>query len=161
MKTSRPVGMLGMTDEELAELRRTKKWPTRQVEAAGGPPGLTLTSLPSREYLRGFAAGYAAGLRSRGAKGKTAEDIPLILKLLKETGDNLEQARARFIVEQGRAPLIDEPPRGRLIVRKTVAHFTVRQTGKRVIDLTPQQRSVLSKRFTRAMKEIRKVASTD
>jgi hypothetical protein len=161
MKTSRPVGMLGMTDEELAELRRTKKWPARQVEAAGGPPGLTLTSLPSREYLRGFAAGYAAGLRSRGAKGKTAEDISLILKLLKETGDNLEQARARFIVEQGRALLIDEPPRARLIVRKTVAHFTVRQTGKRVIDLTPQQRSVLSKRFTRAMKEIRKVASAD
>jgi hypothetical protein len=30
-----------------------------------------------------------------------------------------------------------------------------------VIDLTPQVRSVLSKRFTRAMKEIRKVGSTN
>jgi hypothetical protein len=57
--------------------------------------------------------------------------------------------------------LIDEPPRARLIVRKTVAHFTVRQTGKRVIDLTPQQRSVLSKRFTRAMKEIHKFGSNN
>ena len=69
--------------------------------------------------------------------------------------------RARFIIEQAGARFIVEPPRARLTVRSTRNYLTFRQTGKRVIDLTPQVRSVFSKRFTRAMKEIRKVGSTN
>ena len=67
----------------------------------------------------------------------------------------------RFIVKQARARFIVEPPRARLTVRSTRKDLTFQQTGKRVIDLTPQVRSVFSKRFTRAMKEIRKVGSTN
>jgi hypothetical protein len=143
--------------EERQKYKRTKKWPARAVEVPDGPRGLTLTSLPSEEYLRG----YVAALRPRGAKGKIAEDIALILKLLDETGGNVEQARMRFIVKQARARFIVEPPRARLTVRSTRKDLEFQQTDKRVIDLTPQVRSVLSKRFTRAMKEIRKVGSTN
>ena len=169
----KPVGALGMTDEERAKLSRTKKWPTRQVEAPEGPPGLSLTGRRSPDAETDAAAPPSMealwhllvwSQRSRpGAKGKIAEDIALVRKLLKETGDNVEQARERFIVKHGSGRFIVEPPRARLIVRKKKGYtgFTVRQTGKRVIDLTPQVRSVLSKRFTRAMKEIRKVGSTN
>ena len=150
----RPVGSLGMTAEELAGLRRTKKWPKRAVEVPDGPPGLTLTSLPSMEYLRGYAAGYEAALRPRGPRRQIAGDITLILKLLEETGGNVEHARKLFIVAVGGARLIDEPPRPRLTVRSMRKDLTFRQTGKRVIDLTHEERSVISKRFTRAMKEI-------
>ena len=69
----KPVGVLGMTEEERAELDRTKKWPTRQVEVPDGPPGFSLTSLPSQEYLRGFAAGYKAALGPRGPRRQIAE----------------------------------------------------------------------------------------
>ena len=41
-----------------------------------------------------------------------------------------------------------------MTVRSTCKDLTFHQTGKRVIDLTPEVRSVISKRFTRAMKEI-------
>jgi hypothetical protein len=156
-QAKRTVGRLGWTAEELQKYKRTKKWPARAVEVPGGPPGLTLNSLPSEEYSRG----YVAALRQRGAKGKIAEDIALILKLLDETGGNVEQARTRFIIEQSRARFIVEPPRARWTVRSTRTALTFPQTGKRVIDLTPQVRSVLSKRFTRAMKEIRKIGSTN
>ena len=112
----KPVGPLGMTDEERAELKRTKKWPTRQVEAPEGPPGLSLTGLrsadaetdaedpPLREALWRLVVWSQ---RSRpGAKGKIAEDISLVRKLLNETGGNVEQARGRFIVEEGSARLM-------------------------------------------------------
>jgi hypothetical protein len=162
----KPVGPLGWTADERQEYARTTKWPTRQVEAPEGPPGLSLTGRrspdaetdaaapPSREALWHLVVWSQ---RSQpGAKGKIAGDIALVRNLLKETGDNVEQARERFIVEQGRGRFIVEPPRARLIVRKKkgATGFTVQQSGKRVIDLTPQVRSVLSKRFTRAMKEI-------
>lgn len=62
-----------------------------------------------------------------GPRGKIAYDIALILNLLNATGGNVEQARTRFIVKQ---------------------------TGKPLTDLTPDERSVVSKRFTRAMKKI-------
>ena len=152
----KPIGPLGMTAEEVAAFRRTKKWPPRQVEAPERPPGLTLTSLPSVEYLRGYAAGYQAALRPRGPRRQIARDITLIVKFLEETGGNVEKARKLFIVEVGRTRLIVEQPRARLIVGQTKTRFIVRQTGKRVIDLTPEQRSVISKRFTRAMREIRR-----
>ena len=90
----KPVGPIGWTAKERDDCTRTKKWPPREVEAPDSPPGLTLASLPSEEYLRG----YVAALRPRGAKGKVAEDTALILKLLDETGGNVEQARTRFIV---------------------------------------------------------------
>ena len=45
-----------------------------------------------------------------------------------------------------------------MTVRSTRKDLTFQQTGKRVIDLTPEERSVFSKRFTRAMKEIRDFA---
>jgi hypothetical protein len=150
----RPVGPLGWTAEERQKYTRTKKWPKRALEVQDGPPGLTLTSLPSMEYLRGFAAGYKAALRPRGPRRQIAGDITLILKLLEETDGNVEQARKLFIVEVGRTRLIDEPPRLRLTVRSTCKDLRFHQTGKRVIDLTPEERSVISKRFTRAMKEI-------
>jgi hypothetical protein len=150
----RPVGALGMTAEELATVRRTKKWPKRALEVQDGPPGLTLTSLPSMEYLRGFAAGYKAARGPRGPRHQIAGDITLILKLLEERDGNVEQAREAFIVEVGRTRLIDEPPRPRLTVRSTSKDLTFHQTDKRVIDLTPEKRSVISKRFTRAMKRI-------
>jgi hypothetical protein len=96
---NRPVGPLAWTAEEHQKYKRTTKWPGRTVEVPDGPPGLTLTSLPSEEYLRG----YVAALRTRGAKGKIAEDIALILKLLDETGGNVEQARALHNRAGGRA----------------------------------------------------------
>jgi hypothetical protein len=167
----KPVGPLGMTDEERAELRRTKKWPTRQVEAPEGPPGLSLTGRRSPDAETDADAPQLRealwrlvvwSQRSRpGAKGKIAGDISLVRKLLNETGGNVEQARGRFIIEEGSARFIVEPPRPRLTVRSTRKDLTFQRTGKRVIDLTPQVRSVLSKRFTRAMKEIRKVGSTN
>ena len=150
----RVVGPLGWTPEERRKYLRTKKWPERSVEPPEKPPGFTL-SLPSEEFLRG----YVAALRRRGAKGKIAEDFALILKLLDGTGGNVEQARARFIVEQAGSRFVVKPPQARLTVRSTRKDLTFQQSGKRVIDLTPQVRSVFSKRFTRAMKEIHKLAS--
>jgi hypothetical protein len=152
---NRPVGSLAWSPEERRKYWRTKKWPERSIEPPEKPPGFTLTSLPSEEYLRG----YVDALRRRGAKGKIAEDLTLILKLLDETGGNVEQARTHFIVEQAGSRFVVEPPRARLTVRPTRTDLTFQQTGKRVIDLTPQVRSVFSKRFTRAMKEIHKLAS--
>jgi hypothetical protein len=163
----KPVGPLGWTADERKEYARTRKWSTRQVEAPEGPPGLSLSGRrspdaeneaaapPSREALWDLVVWSQ---RSQpGAKGKIAEDIALVRKLLKETGDNVEQARERFIVKQGHGRFIVEPPRARLIVRKKGdTGFTVQPSGKRVIDLTPQVRSVVSKRFTRAMNKIRK-----
>jgi hypothetical protein len=167
----KPVGPLGWTADERKEYARTRKWPTRQVEAPEGPPGLSLTGRRSQDAETDAAAPPSRealwhlvvwSQRSQpGAKGKIAGDIALVRKLLNETGGNVEQARGRFIVKQGRARFIVEPPRARLIVQPTITRFKVQQTGKRVIDLTPQVRSVLSKRFTRAMKEIRKVGSTN
>ena len=102
----KPVGPLGMTDEERADLRRTKKWPTHQVEAPEGPPGLSLTGRrspdaeidaaapPLREALWNLVVWSQ---RSQpGAKGKIAGDIALVRKLL-----IVEQARERFIVKRG------------------------------------------------------------
>ena len=63
------IGLLGMTEEERAELDRTKKWPTRQVEVPDGPPGFTLTSLPSPEYMRGYWTSLRTFSR-RGPKSK-------------------------------------------------------------------------------------------
>jgi hypothetical protein len=166
----KPVGVLGMTDEERAELRRTKKWPSRQVEAPEGPPGLSPTGRRSLDAETDAAAPplrealwhlVVWSQRSRpGAKGKIAGDIALVLKLLNETGGNVEQSRTRFIVDEGRARFIVEPLRLRPAVRSTRKNFKSQQTGKRVLNLTSEQRSVLSKRFTRAMKEIRKLNQT-
>ena len=109
--------------------------------------------------VRGISARICGRARRRGAKGKIAEDFALILKLLDGTGGNVEQARARFIVEQAGSRFVVKPPQARLTVRSTRKDLTFQQSGKRVIDLTPQVRSVFSKRFTRAMKEIHKLAS--
>jgi hypothetical protein len=96
MKTSRPVGVLGMTDEERAELRRTKKWPTRQVEAPEDPPTVSLSSLPSPEFL----GGYLAALRPsspKGQKPKFYKKIERTLECLKEAGGRTEDARKLYV----------------------------------------------------------------
>jgi hypothetical protein len=98
MKTSRPVGMLGMTDEERAKLRRTMKWPMRQVEAAEGPPGLSLTSLPSLEFLRGYV--YALKQprrRGRPPAGKDLEAVSAVRQCLTQTGGRTEEARKLYV----------------------------------------------------------------
>jgi hypothetical protein len=111
----------GVTEEELSEYARTGKWPERADDASGAPSlGEAIVALQS-----------LAARSKPGARGKTAEDIALVLKLLNEANGAVEEARRRFIVER---------------------------TGK---NLTPDERSVLSKRFTRAMKEIHKFGSTN
>ena len=112
-QANRPVGPLGWTAEEHQKYKRTKKWPTRQVEAPEGPPGLSLTGRRSPDAETDADAPQLRealwrlvvwSQRSRpGAKGKIAGDISLVRKLLNETGGNVEQARTRFIVDEGRA----------------------------------------------------------
>ena len=34
-----PVGVLGMSESELADLYQTNKWPKRTIEVSVGPPG--------------------------------------------------------------------------------------------------------------------------
>ena len=140
------VGPLGWTPEEL-----TKRWYGRDAEAPDSPrwpngPPLGETLL----YL------YTLAQRSKpGARGNIAKDIALVRRLLRETGGNAEHARTRFILERANTRLAVEPPRARLTVRSTRKDLIFEQTGKLVIDLTPEKRSVFSKRFTRAMKTIR------
>lgn len=94
----RGVGALGMTAEELAELRRTKKWPTRQVEAAETPPGLTLTSLPSEEFLRGYVAALRQPRRrGRPPAGKDLESMPAVRRCLTEASGRTEEARKLYV----------------------------------------------------------------
>jgi hypothetical protein len=40
-----PIGLLGMTKEEIDDLIRTNKWPERTIEVSDGPPGLSVTGL--------------------------------------------------------------------------------------------------------------------
>lgn len=103
----RPVGVLGWTPEEHEEHARTKKWPTRQVDAPEGQPGLSLTSLPSREYIRGVLAALPQP-RQRGPKSKLMEHVRATRKCLKETGnregDREEEARGLYIKRSAVAP---------------------------------------------------------
>jgi hypothetical protein len=149
----RGVGALGMSEEELAEFFRTGN----RSDRASAAPEANPAPRPLGEALLDLI--LLSQRSNPGARGKIAKDIALVRELLKATGNNVEQARTRFIVEQAGAGLIDEPPRGRLIVRQGNADLKVRRSGKRVIDLTPEERSVFSKRFTRAVKEIRDFTS--
>jgi hypothetical protein len=100
MKASTPIGVLGMTDEERAELKRTKKWPTRQVETPEGPVGLSLTSLPSHEYLRGYLRGYSDALgkpRPRGRRSEIDKWVTTAAECLRDTGGRIEEARKLYI----------------------------------------------------------------
>jgi hypothetical protein len=95
----KPVGVLGMTDEERAELMRTKKWPARQVEAPEAPLALSLASLPSQEYLRGLLDGLRQS-RQKGPKGRRSEldkRITRALGCLEEKGWRTEEARKRYV----------------------------------------------------------------
>jgi integrase len=93
---SRPVGVLGMTHQERAELRRAKKWPQRRVATPEGPPGLSLSSLPSPEFLRGYVAALRQP-RRRGRSSERANHIALAIECLKETGDRTEEARKEYV----------------------------------------------------------------
>jgi hypothetical protein len=95
VEPARPVGVLGMTDKDRAELKRTKKWPTRQVEALEGPPGLSLSSPPSREYLRGFSA--ALRRPRRGRKSTRDNEMQLTLKCLREKGEGTSEACELYV----------------------------------------------------------------
>ena len=99
----KPVGVLGWTPEEHEEHARTKKGPTRQVEAPEAPPGLSLTSLPSREYLRGVLDTLRKFSR-RGPKSKLEEYIWGTLDCLKEAGNREEDARKLYIKRSAVAP---------------------------------------------------------
>ena len=103
VKTSRPVGVLGMTDGERAELKRTKKWPTRQVEAPEGPPGLSLTSLPSREYLRGFSD--ALPRPRRGRRSTRDNELLKVAECLKEKSQRASEACDLYV---DRSPTVDK-----------------------------------------------------
>ena len=94
----RAVGALGMTAEELAELKRTGKWPERTVE----PPrstqwaDLTLTSLPSDEYLRGYMAALRHP-RPRGRPSEIQRCVATTMECLRETGGKIEDARKLYV----------------------------------------------------------------
>jgi hypothetical protein len=93
---SRRVGVLGMTPQEFAELRRTKEWPQRRVATREGPPGLSLASLPSPEFLRGYVAALREP-RRRGRGSERANHIALTIECLKDSGDRTEDARKEYI----------------------------------------------------------------
>ena len=65
----KPVGVLGWTPEEHERYARTKEWPARGVDTPDSALALTLTSLPSQEYLRGFLDGLHQS-RSKGSRGR-------------------------------------------------------------------------------------------
>jgi hypothetical protein len=92
----KPVGVLGMTDEERAELMRTKKWPARQVEASEAPLALSLASLPSQEYLRGLLDGLRQS-RQKGRRSELDKRITRALGCLEEKGWRTEEARKRYV----------------------------------------------------------------
>jgi hypothetical protein len=107
------------------------------------PPGLSLSSVPdlSAEPFEGslfdaLLVLSAAALKrpKQGPPSKADEDFVLGFKCLQEAGGNEEKARARFIAEQ---------------------------TGKALTDLTPDERSVVSKRFTKnVLKLVRELKLT-
>jgi integrase len=95
VEPARPVGLLGMTDKERAELKRTKKLPTRQVEAVKGPPGLSLSSPPSREYLWGFSD--ALRRPGRGRRSTRENEMQLTLECLRERGEGTSEACELYV----------------------------------------------------------------
>ena len=99
----KPVSVLGMTAEEHEEYELTKKRPTRQVEVPDGPPGFTLTSLPSPEYMRGVLDTLRTFSR-RGPKSKLEEYIRKTIECLNETDNREEDARKLYVQRSAVAP---------------------------------------------------------
>jgi hypothetical protein len=98
MRKSKPVGVLGMTDEERAELGRSGKWPTRKFEAIVRP-GLSLTSLPSQEWLRGYLA--RCPKRAKGAPSKLDVHLMTAAKCLRDASGRTEEARKLYVERVG------------------------------------------------------------
>jgi hypothetical protein len=97
----KPVGPLGWTAEEHREYARTKKLPEREVEAPDSPPGLTLTSLPPPEYLRGFLHALGSQRRPRGAPSKEDERLLRVAECLRDAGWRTEDARILYCERVG------------------------------------------------------------
>ena len=98
----KPVGVLGWTTEEHERYARTRQWPVRGVETPNGPPGLSLTSLPSEEYLRGYLDALKQQQpRDAGRKSDLEKHIWLALECLKETDNREEEARDLYVKRSG------------------------------------------------------------
>jgi hypothetical protein len=144
--TKRPIGVLGWNAKERAEHARTGQWPERTIEAPNKPPGLSISSIPDlcdhspTEPFEGtlFDAlvilSAATPKRPKpGPKSKADEDFFLGVEFL-NAGSNMEQARRDFIVKLA---------------------------GKALKDLSPEDHSRFSKRFTKnVLKRVRELKLT-
>jgi hypothetical protein len=90
------VGPLSWTAEERKEYARTKKWPARDAQASDRPAGLSLTSLPSEEYLRGYLAALGEP-RSRGRKSERGKHLQRAIECLREKDGRTEEARKLYV----------------------------------------------------------------
>jgi hypothetical protein len=134
----KPVGVLGTLLSVPGEDARTGQWPERTIEAPDKPLGLSLSSVPDPEPFEGTLFDALVILSAATSKrpkpgpiSKADENFFLGLEYLQKTGGNEGQARELFIVKQ---------------------------TGKASIDLSPEDRSVVSKRFTRdVLKPVREL----
>ena len=91
-----PVGPLGWTPAERHEYARTKRWPERKIEPPGEPPGLTLMSLPSEEYLRGYLAALKQPQR-RGRRLELDKHLQRAVECLREKEGRTEEARKLYV----------------------------------------------------------------
>jgi hypothetical protein len=101
----KPFGPLGWTAEERQEYERTGRRPERTVEAPDGPPGITLTTLPSQEYMRGFLDALREKARPRGAPSKRDEHLILAAECVGETGGRIDEACKLYVV---RSPAVQK-----------------------------------------------------
>jgi hypothetical protein len=105
--------LLGHAEQERAEFWRTKNWPARKLEAPEGPLGLSLSSLPSLEFLRGYAAALPQP-RWRGRKSERDKHIALTIECLKKTGGRTEEARNLYVM---RSPAVQRDAASRQFSR--------------------------------------------
>jgi hypothetical protein len=101
----KPMGPLGWTPEERDAVDQTGKGPTRTVDAPDGSPGITLTTLPSQEYMRGYLDGLRTKARPRGAPSKRDKHLMLAAECVGETGGRIHDA-CKLYVE--RSPTVEK-----------------------------------------------------